>query len=217
MKVLRRAALCLALLAPAVAAAAESEGGSGFLSDYAQLQPVPGNPGLMRYAVPDVRARLASKVVLAPIEIWLSPTSKYKGIDPDEMKRLTDELRTVIVNELQPRFRFVEAGDPEAMILRIALTNVNLDKDPVRLRHFTPIGLAVKGVKAAAGVSPYRLQSAAIEAEGYAPDGRERLFATVDRRSGSTGNPGEVRWDQLVDDIRERAKRMRGVLESAAR
>jgi hypothetical protein len=215
----RRTAAALAFACAALfTATSNAQETSGFLSDYAQLQPVPGNPGLVRYAAPEVRSRLTQKVFLAPIEVWISPSSKYKGIDPDEIKKLTDEMRTVIVSELQPRFRFVDAPESDAMTLRVALTNVHLEKDPLRLRQFTPIGLAVKGVKAVAGVSNVRLQSAAVEVEGYAPDGKERLFAWVDRRTTAAGKPaGEVRLDQVMDEVRERAKRMRGMLEGPPR
>ena len=208
-------AIALWLCAPGFLRAQDT----GFLSDYSQLQPVPGNTGLMRYAVPDVRSKLTDKVFLAPIEIWISPTSKYRGIEPDELKKLTDELRSVIVSELQPRFRFVDAPEADAINLRIALTNVSIEKDPVRLRQFTPIGLVAKGIKAAAGVSNIRLHSAAIELEGFTPDGKERLFASVDRRTSLAGKPApaEMRWDQVIDEIRERAKRVRGNLEASAK
>ena len=131
---------------PSFAATQEA---AGFLLDYAQLQPVPADPGLVRYAAPDVRARLTKKIYLA-------------------------------------------------------------------LRHFTPVGIAAKAVKAAAGVSTIRLHSAALEAECFTPDGKERLFAMVDRRTGKGGS-GEVRWDQLLEEVRDRARRVRSNLDAAAK
>jgi hypothetical protein len=63
---------------------------SGFLEDYPAFEPDKDRKGAMTYRKPGSDLKPYTKILIDPIEIWVAPDSKYKGIKPDEMKALSD-------------------------------------------------------------------------------------------------------------------------------
>src|SRR5262249_44510168 len=82
-----------------------------------QLTPVAQFPGTTGYMAPDYaaqRARLHS-VYLAPIEVFLSPDSPYKGIDPDEMAQVTRTFAQILTQEVMKDMTVVDAPRPDSL------------------------------------------------------------------------------------------------------
>src|SRR4051812_19472305 len=51
---------------------------SGFLSDYSKLTTAPDNPQAKRWVNKDFNFKPYDKILLDPVEVWVSPTSQYK-------------------------------------------------------------------------------------------------------------------------------------------
>src|SRR5271155_2102654 len=120
---------------------------SGFLGDYSKLQPDPKNPDLLIYwENPDV-LKNSSKFILEPIIVYLLPKSAQRGIDPEDLAKLTEYFSKAITEELTKsgHYEIVADPGPGVMVLRVAITNVE------------PTGgktnAAVKGAATAASVA----------------------------------------------------------------
>ena len=209
--------LCILLTSASWATAAGSY--SGFLEDYSSLEPDKDRKGAMIYRKPGVALANYSKLILAPIEIWIAPDSKYKGVKPDELKALADTLRDAIISELEPTYPVVSRPGPDVLGLRIAITNVQMRKAKKRLVSFTPIGLAVTGAKALAGKN-ISLVDATIEVEMLDSTTGERLGVLIDRQSDTAKKKKKKKkkkktsWDDIEETLKFYAERFRGRMDA---
>ena len=86
------ACVMFALPAGAQDKSAAAPQNSGFLGDYARLTPNPDNPKTKRWINKDFDFKPYTQILLDPVEIWVSPTSEYKGASPDMLKHMADDF-----------------------------------------------------------------------------------------------------------------------------
>ena len=96
---------------------------SGFLSDYSRLQPVSWAQGIQCWRVPNLDAKRYDQVLISRITVMLKP-GQEAGIDPTDLKMLTDYFYQTLVKALKPRMKVVDRADPDTIVMRIALTNL---------------------------------------------------------------------------------------------
>jgi len=96
---------------------------SGFLSDYSNLEPDPDGSGEI-CVNPDVDLTQYNKVLLERIMVWYKEDSEHKGIDPTQLKLLTDYFHDAIVRELGDAYPIVTEPGPGVMRTRIAITEL---------------------------------------------------------------------------------------------
>jgi hypothetical protein len=96
---------------------------SGFLSDYARLKPAPWGEGIECWREATLDAKQYSKVLISRMTVSLKP-DQQQGIDPTDLKTLTDYFHGALVKALQPQMAVVEQPGPGVVVLRIALTNL---------------------------------------------------------------------------------------------
>jgi hypothetical protein len=182
---------------------------SGFLSDYSQLRETPRRPALLTFTLPDVRPYRTSKIYLAPVEIRLS-TDGYQASSADR-RRMGSEMRRMLIRELSPVFKVVDVEGPDAMPLRVALTEVKMDTPG----HYVPrlAGTAARDVRVSVnGQAPFWVQSATLEFEGFAPHKAARLIALVDSEP-LPGAGAPVRWDRALEALAISVRRLVGVIQ----
>jgi hypothetical protein len=217
--------LAIALIAitlPGVSGAADDVKFSGFLDDYTALKPDAEREGLLVYTSPDFQPRNYSRFMFTPIEIWADPGSEYKGVQPDQLKKITDGLLEVITKEIGDGYPIVDKPGPGVAIVRLALTNVYLKKKKVKWQHYTPIGAISKGVQKAAGKN-VALTTAHLEAELLDSQSGQRLRAGVDLQAGEKlrkqiqkgKKAPETTWADVEKTIEFYAKRFRKQLDAA--
>lgn len=97
---------------------------TGFLSDYAALRPVPDGGGVMCWRRPGVDWKRYDKVLIERMQVMLKPGTEGKGIDPTDLKMLTDYFHNALVKALQPQMQTVEQSGPGVIRMRIALTDL---------------------------------------------------------------------------------------------
>ena len=96
---------------------------SGFLSDYARLGPVPWAEGIQCWRDPKLDAKKYDKVLISRMTVKLKP-GQEEGIDPTDLKTLTDYFYQSLVKALKPQMQVVDKTGPGVLVLRIALTNL---------------------------------------------------------------------------------------------
>jgi hypothetical protein len=96
---------------------------SGFLSDYARLKPVAWAEGIQCWRDPNLDGKRFDKVLISRITVKLKP-DQQEGIDPTDLKTLTDYFYQSLVKALKPQMPVVDKPGSGVLVLRIALTNL---------------------------------------------------------------------------------------------
>jgi hypothetical protein len=162
----------------------------GFLSDYSMLAPATDKSDAMVYRKPGVDLKQYNKIMLDRITIWLKDDAEYKGVDPTEMKALTDYFHEAFVRELGTDYPLVQEPGPGVLRMRIAITNLKQTKPALSVvTLIMPYGtgtvadLAAGTATGNVGHPPY-LGEAAIEAEFLDSVTNEQVAAYVEQRLG---------------------------------
>ena len=148
------AALSLAL-AMSVTSCASFSKQSGFLGDYYKdLQPGPEGGVKQRWLKPGVDFSKFNKVMLDSVVFYLASDSEDMGVDPEEMKELSDAFNQEMVNALKDKYPIVSDPGPDVVRLRVALTGIKKSKPVLSgVSTVVPVGLAVSVVKKGSGGS----------------------------------------------------------------
>ena len=205
---------------------------SGFISDAPTMKPMPEMAGVWYWNTPGVKFSNYNRLLLENVEIFIAPDSKYKGYDADQMKVLADTMRAVMTHAMEPDFPVVTRRGPGVLVARLAITNVYLGKPPFRLRHFTPVGLVVGGVKKLAGVPKnFSIKNASVESELFDGQSGKRVGVRIDTRpirsldedseipedledfEDPLDDPKELSWDSIEESLQFWGKRFREKLE----
>jgi hypothetical protein len=96
---------------------------SGFLSDYARLEPVSWAEGIQCWRDPGVETKKYDKILIGRMTLKLKP-GQEQGIDPTDLKALTDYFYQSLVTALRPQMEVVDKAGPGVLVMRIALTNL---------------------------------------------------------------------------------------------
>jgi len=91
--------------------------------------------------------------IFGPERDWECFCGKYKGMKPDDMKVLSDDLREVMVEKLKDHFTIVEETGPNVLYFRMALSGLYLKKK--RSKKTLKIEI-VQGVNARHGLCALR-------------------------------------------------------------
>ena len=193
---------------------------SGFLENYPSFEADKDREGAMVYRKGGVDLKKYTKIMIDPVEIWIAPQTKYKGIKPDDLKVLADTFRQAIVNALEPTYPVVNKPGPDVLGIRIAITNVYITKKKRGLLGYTPVGIVVSTAVKAIGDN-MSLQEAVIEAELLDSQSNERLGSIMDQQSktakkklgiGAT-KKGKTSWDEIEQTLKFYADRFRGRMD----
>lgn len=181
---------------------------SGFLSDYKNFKVINPKTNAEVWIKPPHQdftfLKKYNSVVLSPIEIWMDPSS-YRGIDPNELKLITDYFFKSLRMALDPDYSIVEKSGPNVMNIRIAITGVQKKKpNNLKVINLLPVKLAWEAGNAAyRGVAGKQLDiySASLELEILDSESGERLAAVVDTHESSktTTEKGEDTWAPLQE------------------
>jgi hypothetical protein len=96
---------------------------SGFLSDYGRLKATPWGDGIQCWRDPKADMKKYNKVLITRITVSLKP-GQAQGIDPTDLKTLTDYFDAALVRDLKPQMAVVDKPGPGVIVMRIALTNL---------------------------------------------------------------------------------------------
>ncbi len=170
---------------------------SGFLGDYSQLQPAKDREGVLLYVNRTGKYKSYTKILFRPVEVYVSPGSEYKGVNPDVLKRMTDEFLASFKRALGTGYQVVSEPGPDVLQVRCAITGIAIVKPSLNPTDFLPIKALFNAGRAAAGGSP---QVVELGAEMEVLDNaNNRVAAAVATRKGDkTLQQGEqITWQHL--------------------
>jgi hypothetical protein len=169
---------------------------SGFLSDYSKLRPAKDREGVRVWGNrPDFKGH--TKIMFRPTEVVLAPNPDYKGVQPDALKRMTDQFTGAFKQALAPTYQIVNEPGPDVLQVRLAITGVQPAPTPLNPTDILPIKMVFNIGRAAAGKSP---RVAEMTAEMEVLDGANKPIAAavLTRKGDKTLHQGEaITWKHL--------------------
>jgi hypothetical protein len=123
----------------------DKSGQGKFLTRYDLLQPVEGGDGARSWRDQDVDWKQYDQVLIERIRVYLKEDSAEKGIDPTDLKMLTDYFYEALKKEIAPTARIVDQPGPGVLGLRIAITDLMPTKAGLSLAGtLTPYALVAE-------------------------------------------------------------------------
>jgi hypothetical protein len=168
----------------------------GFLTQYAQLPKTP-DEGAYRFIDPSADFGRYKKLLVDRIKIWFKDDADYKGIDPDELKALTDYFYQAIEKAMGADYPLVAEPGPDVLRLRIAITDLVPNRPEASVTSlvvpFLWVGEATAGAATRqVGATPFTGE-ATIELEALDSVSSKQLGALVETRVGK-----KYAWDEGI-------------------
>jgi hypothetical protein len=185
-------------------------GDSQFIENLPQLAQDKDRPGAMIWEKPGINRAAYTRVMIEPITIFISPDSEYKGLNADELKKISDGFREAVTKALEPDIAVVNEKGAGVLYIRAALTNVKVAKKPRGLLGYTPIGFVVT---TAAGPQ-ISLKQAALEIETLDSASGERVGVLIDK-APRVADKEELSWDSINKTLGYYAERFKARMEAA--
>jgi hypothetical protein len=153
---------------------------SGFLGDYAQLEPGRGDQPVLLYIAPDAHFADYTRLQIDPVTVWRKSGADVRDVPEAEALRLARYFDAALRRELAHDFDVVDTSGPGALRLRTAITETR--GAPVALDlPAAPAGSSAGAATLAEGTHAV-VHSAAIELELLDAETGRRLAAAVDER-----------------------------------
>lgn len=169
----------------------------GFLTDYSKIPHTPREDGSFKYTDPQADFKQYNKLLVDRIKVWFKDDSEYKGIDPDELKTLTDYFYEAIEKAVSDAYPMVAEPGPDVLRLRIAVTDLVPNKPEASVTSlvvpFLWVGEAGAGAATTGvGTTPFT-GHATIELEAMDSVSSKQLVAYIDTKIGK-----KYAWDEGI-------------------
>ncbi|MBU2550308.1 MAG: DUF3313 domain-containing protein [Proteobacteria bacterium] len=176
---------------------------AGFLGDYQNFQKDPENPSAMFFEKPGVKWDRYTKLMIDPVLIYYHPDSEAQMIQPDELKKLADGFRTVVVDEVKDKYPVVDKPGPDVLRIRAAIVDL------------IPSNAALNVVTTVLVLCPVDMGGAAMEVEFLDSVSNERLAAYTDRKRGHPAKfNGFTKWSHAEAAFKAWAEELRKALDT---
>jgi hypothetical protein len=133
--------IAIAVLVSLVAVSAQAAEEFLTAEEMAKLKPVAGADGAMRYSPGGKLARDYPKVLIGGVTFFYDDESKGKGVDPDDLKDISDAMKQALVQVLSKDWQIVHQPGADVAQVNLAVTNIELKNKKRGLLGYTPIGL----------------------------------------------------------------------------
>jgi len=193
-----------------------------FLADYSNLVAKSVADGTdLTYIPPGVFDRIEKydSLLVDQPEVLISPKSDYKGAKPADLTAISELLRKDFSDQLTAGgYHVVNAPGPNVLYVRMALTDLSLEKKKRGVLSYTPVGIVVHaGVEAVRSMmGNYDITGMAIQGEVSDSESKEVLAQVVDLRGGEKeGKQVRIDFDALDATIKDFGSRLRCRLDNA--
>lgn len=195
----------VAMPSPVLAAGPSSE----FLDFQPELKPDPSRPGAFMWEKPGFDRSKYTKIMFAPLSLFLAPDSEYKGFNADDVKALAVGFEDTLTRTLEPEIAVVSVAGSGVLYVRPAFTGVKLKRPKRGPLGYTPIGLVVTAAQDAAGKRT-SLQDARLEVEMYDAATGEPLGVIIDSLPRKQeGGKEEFSWKTIEETLKFYATRFK--------
>jgi hypothetical protein len=179
---------------------------SGFLPSYEGLEFASGEYGSKAKPIPNLTDKMASldKIMVDQPEIFVASNSKYKGMKPEDSMALAEALRQAMLQNIDPK-NLVDQQGPNAIYMRMAISDLHLKKKKRGVLSFTPVGAVAHATKSALTsgmMNKIDLVGVTVEVEALNAATGEHLGSFVSKLApAGTGGSNEASWDKLLSDF----------------
>jgi hypothetical protein len=207
--------ICLFALFSAQLQATDKISYTGFLPHYPDLKPDPAFKGAYKWKNPERDLKKYNKIMVAPLEIWLSPDSEYKGLSADQIGLVNRMFQSKLTEVLEPDYPIVSQPGNDVLVLRVAMTNVNIKKRDRGVRQWLPPMLIYRGADALLNESLKGLELNDAQLEGAMRDSKtsDLIGARVVTGVGLEGK--EMHFEGIMDFFEFRAKQFKAAMDAA--
>ena len=165
----------------------------GFLSDYSKISKTKDkDSGSYKYVDPTADFSKYNKLIVDRIKLFFKNDSDYKGIDPDELKQLTDYFYEAIHKALGDAYPMVKEVGPDVLRLRVAITDLVPNNTGASITTllvpFLWLGDASSGVATGNAGGTVFTGQAAVELEVLDSVSSKQLGAHIDTETGQKYN-----------------------------
>lgn len=213
-------ALAAAVGLPGIAAAQDVTFDKTFLTDYSQLAPRQSDKGTEYvYIAPQAIEKLAKYqgVMVDQPEILVSPDSPYKGAKPTDLQAVANSMRDAMDARLKAgNYNVVDKPGPGILYLRIALTDLSVEKKKRSLLEYTPIGAVVGfGVDAMKDFqNKFDILKMVFQGE-ITDSATNEVFSSYVMVVGGGDKPVRIDFDKVKANMDEFGERLRCRLDNA--
>ncbi len=191
---------------------------SGYLGDYSGFEPAEDGSERLIYLSPGLELSRYRNVIVDPVEVALDPEAAGQAVDPVDLGRLANYLRTALVVALRSAYPVVEEPGPDVLRLRVAITDVIPTRPAMNTvgTLLIPARIVSAAKRAITGTDLF-VGEAEIEAEVLDSRSSERLMAVVDRKAGHKFElkRGATTWGHVEQAFREWAIQFRATMDRA--
>ena len=207
--------LCLFYVFSFQVQAAEKILYTGFLDRYPAFKLDPDFKDVYMWRNPKANLKKYSKIMVAPLEIWLSPDSEYKGLTADQIGLVNRMYQFTMIETMEPDYPIVSKPGNDVLVLRVALTNVNIKTKDKRFYNFLPPMLLMRGVDAAVNKSlkSFELNLAQMEGELRDSMTNELISARVATGFGLEGK--EPSFEGIMDFWKYRMNQFKEAMDAS--
>lgn len=147
---------------------------SGFLGDYSQLKPAvsPSGQPVLRWVDPKLNLQNYSSV-LVERPVYYPQPKPNSNIDQNTLDGVPDYLKKQVELQLGSRYRIVQQADRDTLVLRTAITGVNISAEGLHAYEVIPVALVVAATTTAIGTR----------------DQDTEVYVEFEALDGSTGKP----------------------------
>jgi hypothetical protein len=189
---------------------------TGFLDGYYdRLEPGPEGGAKLRWLKSGVDWAKYDKVMLDSVVFFFADKSEYKGIEPNELKKLADGFNKQLVDTLKGSYPIVAEPGPDVLRIRFAITDLKQSNPALSgISSVIPVGLAVSIVKK--GATDSWAGSGATSADMMALDSLTNDVIAVaqdDKTAGFTERFSK--WGSAEDAFKFWAERVKLYLDQA--
>jgi len=160
----------------------------GFLTEYARIPKSKVEDSAYKYRDTSVDFSKYNRLLVDRIKVWFAEDSDYKGIDPDELKVLTDYFYQAIEKAVGDAYPMVKEAGPDVLRLRIAATDLIPNKPEASVTTlvvpFLWVGEAGTGVAKGDTGSTMFTGQASIEMEALDSVSNRQLAAFIQTETG---------------------------------
>ncbi len=181
---------------------------SGFMGSYADFETREWSDGALVYMPPGSQLEDLGKyrkIMLLTPEIWYGKQASYQGINPDELKYITDSFVAKFKAAFEHDYPIVTEPGPDVLLLRSAITGVERKYPKRSALGYIPIALLVEAGQSAVAASQGKeviVYRASLEAEAFDSISGERVAAVIDSRESDEQSVAEgEKHIGMVDDV----------------
>ena len=207
--------LCLLTLFSAQLQATDKVSYTGFLHHYPDLKPDPDFKGAYRWSDPKADLAKYNKIMVAPLEIWLSPDSEYKGLSADQIGLLNRMFQAKLTEILEPDYPIVSKPGDDVLVLRVALTDVKMKKKDRGFRQWLPPVLIYRGADALLNESLKSFELNDAQLEGAMRDSKTSELVATRVVTGVGLEGKEMHFEGIMDFWEYRAGQFKAAMDAA--